>query len=218
MNQAKTGRFIAQCRKKKGLTQVRLAEKMGVTNRAVSKWETGKSLPDAALMLPLCECLGITVNELLSGQRLEPDRYSAAAEKNLLTLRQENERQVRLLLDSEIWLTAPGIAACVLLMVTAGVATLPTPARIALIAVALALILAMSATALRIEQKAGYYECRACGCRWVPSYAAVLWAPHMGRMRYLTCPRCGVKSWQRKVITADEPALIASESIRRSRR
>lgn len=217
MNQAKTGRFIAQCRKKKGLTQARLAEKMGVTNRAVSKWETGKSLPDAALMLPLCECLGITVNELLSGQKLEDAQYSAAAEKNLLALRQKNEHQARLLLDSEIWLTAPGIAACLLLVVTAGVATLPVPARIVLIAVALALILVMSAAALRIEQKAGYYECRVCGWRWVPSYMAMFWAPHLGRMRYLRCPHCGVKSWQRKVITADGPVLTASESTLRSR-
>ena len=71
MDQVKIGRFVAECRKGKGLTQAKLAEMLGITDRAVSKWETGKSMPDASLMLPLCEILGISVNELLSGERIE---------------------------------------------------------------------------------------------------------------------------------------------------
>ena len=70
MDQLKTGMFISELRKEKSLTQAQLAEKLGITDRAVSKWETGRSLPDAAIMLELCEILGITVNELLSGERL----------------------------------------------------------------------------------------------------------------------------------------------------
>lgn len=70
MNQEMIGKFISSCRKDKGLTQMQLAEKLNISNRAVSKWETGKSLPDASNMLELCELLGITVNELLSGERL----------------------------------------------------------------------------------------------------------------------------------------------------
>ncbi len=70
MDQGKIGRFIATCRKENGLTQVALAEKLGITDRAVSKWENGKSLPDPSIMLELCELLGINVNELLTGKRL----------------------------------------------------------------------------------------------------------------------------------------------------
>ena len=70
MNQQMIGKFISSCRKDKGLTQMQLAEKLNISNRAVSKWETGKSVPDVSIMLELCEILGITVNELLSGERI----------------------------------------------------------------------------------------------------------------------------------------------------
>ena len=75
MNQEMIGKFISSCRKDKGLTQMQLAEKLNITNRAVSKWETGKSLPDASIMLDLCEVLGITVNELLCGERIAMENY-----------------------------------------------------------------------------------------------------------------------------------------------
>lgn len=70
MNQIGIGQFIAKCRKKKNMTQSQLAEKIGITNQAVSKWETGKSMTDISIMLELSEILGITVNELLSGKEL----------------------------------------------------------------------------------------------------------------------------------------------------
>ena len=87
MDQVKIGRFVAERRKAKGLTQAKLAEMLGVTDRAVSKWETGKSMPDASLMLPLCEILGISVNELLSGERIEMENYNKVAEENLVELK-----------------------------------------------------------------------------------------------------------------------------------
>lgn len=75
MNQVMIGKFIAKCRKEKELTQAQLAERLGITDRAVSKWETGKSMPDASVMLELCEILGITVNELLSGEKVDENNY-----------------------------------------------------------------------------------------------------------------------------------------------
>ena len=66
MDQMKIGKFIASCRKEQGMTQAVLAEKLGISDRAISKWETGKSMPDSGIMLDLCELLKITVNELLS--------------------------------------------------------------------------------------------------------------------------------------------------------
>lgn len=86
MEQVKIGKFIADCRKKLNLTQLNVAEKIGVTNRAVSKWETGKSMPDASIMLELCEILGITVNELLCGQRLSEAEEKKESEQNALTM------------------------------------------------------------------------------------------------------------------------------------
>lgn len=89
MNQETIGKFIATCRKEKGLTQAQLAEKLNITNRAVSKWETGKSIPDAAIMLDLCKILGISVNELLSGERIAMENYQKKAEENLVELQQK---------------------------------------------------------------------------------------------------------------------------------
>lgn len=86
MDQIKIGRFIAACRKDKGLTQRQLAEMLCVSDKAISKWETGKGLPEAQLMLPLCEALGISVNELLSGERLTEIEYQRKAEENMVNL------------------------------------------------------------------------------------------------------------------------------------
>lgn len=91
MNQEKIGKFIAACRKEKGYTQAALAEKLGITDRAVSKWETGKSMPDASIMLELCNELGITVNELLTGERLKTEHYQENAENNLIAMKQADE-------------------------------------------------------------------------------------------------------------------------------
>ena len=92
MDQMKTGRFIAQCRKEKGLTQFQLGEKLGVTDRAVSKWERGLSLPDASIMQDLCDTLDITINELFTGERLEHmDDYNKKMEENLLEMKKREE-------------------------------------------------------------------------------------------------------------------------------
>ena len=91
MNQEKIGSFIASCRKENGFTQAALAEKLGITDRAISKWENGKSLPDPSIMLELCELLHINVNELLTGERLDMENYKEMAEKNLMVLARQEE-------------------------------------------------------------------------------------------------------------------------------
>lgn len=92
MDQEAVGKFIAECRREKGLTQFQLAERLGLTNRAVSKWETGKCCPDASLMLELCGILGITVNELLSGEKICMENYQQKAEENLMDLQAKKEK------------------------------------------------------------------------------------------------------------------------------
>ncbi len=86
MDQKKVGTFIAQCRKEKKLTQLQLAELLEITNQAVSKWENGKGMPDVSLLQPLCDILGITLNELISGERIPTEAYKERAEKNMSML------------------------------------------------------------------------------------------------------------------------------------
>ena len=80
MDQIKIGKFISECRKKQNLTQSELADKLGITDRAVSKWETGRAMPDSSLMLELCEILKITVNDLLSGVVVSMSEYNKKQE------------------------------------------------------------------------------------------------------------------------------------------
>lgn len=94
MNQIKIGKFIAECRRKKNLTQAQLAEKLNITDRAVSKWETGKSMPDSSIMLELSEILGITVNELLSGEEVDMESYEQKANENLIALKRKDENNM----------------------------------------------------------------------------------------------------------------------------
>lgn len=94
MDQTEIGKFIAKCRKEKNLTQAQLAEKLNITDRAVSKWETGKSMPDSSIMLALCEILGITVNELLSGEKVDMESYEKKADENLITLKRKDENNM----------------------------------------------------------------------------------------------------------------------------
>lgn len=84
MDQIKIGKFIASCRKEQGMTQAALAEKLGISDQAVSKWETGKSMPDLDKISELCGYLGIDVNELLSGEKLTMEQYKEHAERNLI--------------------------------------------------------------------------------------------------------------------------------------
>ena len=86
MDLSKIGKFIAECRKNKNITQRELAEKLLITDRAVSKWERGLSLPDAGIMLELCNILDITVNELLNGEKIDMKDYKQKNEELLIEL------------------------------------------------------------------------------------------------------------------------------------
>ena len=94
MNQIDTGKFIASCRKDKNMTQVQLAEKLNISDRAVSKWETGKCMPDSSIMLELCNILDVTVNELLSGERIETKDYQKKVNENLIELKRKDENNM----------------------------------------------------------------------------------------------------------------------------
>ena len=91
MNQKKIGNFIAEVRKQQNMTQRELAEKIGVSDKTISKWETGKSMPELGYLQQLCEILQINVNELLSGERLSGDDYPRKAEETIMALMKDNE-------------------------------------------------------------------------------------------------------------------------------
>ena len=204
MDQIKIGKFISQKRKEKDLTQAQLAEKLGITDRAVSKWETGRSLPDASIMLELCELLGITVNDLLNGEVLSMNNYNEKAEKALLDMVKQKERSDKRLLTMEIVIGFVSTA-FLLAMTAVGAVFMKTQEKEwvfwLLFGIGMAQFIVCMLFALRIEQVAGYYECQKCGNRYVPDYKSVNLAMHMGRTRYMKCPKCGKKSWQKKVIS-----------------
>ncbi len=204
MNQVKIGSLIAECRKEKNLTQMQLAEKLNITDRAVSKWETGKGMPDSSIMLALCSELGITVNDLLSGERLSINNYDKKAEENLLEMKKQQEIMARKMLLLEWVLIINTLLPSLALFILVGLKVIEgLPFQIGAIALGIFLIVIGVIFGIKIETEAGYYECRACKHRYVPAYKSVFMAMHYGRTRYMKCPECGKRTWQKKVIGKD---------------
>ena len=204
MDQIKIGKFIAARRKTAGLTQMQLAEKLGITDRAVSKWENGRSLPDASIMLELCEALDISVNDLLCGEVVTVEDYNKKLEENLIEAVREKEAADKRLLSIEIVVGVISIAFLLAMEVVSAYVQAADWVRIVLMVVGFIPIAIALPFMLKIEQVAGYYECKKCGHRYVPSMKAINLAPHMGRTRHMKCPKCGEKSWQKKVISKED--------------
>lgn len=204
MDQNKIGRFIAERRKKQGLTQAQLAEKLNITDRAVSKWETGRAMPDSSVMLMLCGELKITVNDLLHGEVVTMENYDEKTENILIEMVKQKEKSDRQMLSLEILI---GIFSMIILfgfIFSAEFLQMEDWLRICLIITGFIIALVGIAFALKIEQTAGYYECAKCRHKYVPTFGSVLWAMHVNRTRYMRCPRCGKKSWQKKVLSKED--------------
>ena len=204
MNQVKIGRFIAERRKAVNLTQMQLAEKLNITDRAVSKWETGKTMPDSAIMLELCNILKIKVNELLSGEKIDMENYNKEIETKLLQLVKEKQEVDKRLLTLEVVI---GILSTIILIVPTIVAAYLQIEEWKRILIAFSGFIPGIIGflfAIKIEQVAGYYECQKCGHKYVPNYKDVTLAMHMGRTRYMKCPKCGEWSWQQITLTKDD--------------
>ena len=203
MNQTKIGKFIADCRKQKNLTQMQLAEKLNITDKAISKWERGLSLPDSSIMLELCDILGITVNDLLSGEVITMDNYNKELEKNLLEVIKQKEQADKRLLSLEIFIGYLVSTIFIALMFVASFVQMANWLRFVLICIGIIMFAVGIGSAIRIEQTAGYYKCAKCGYRYVPSYKNVLMSAHWGRTRHMRCPKCNEKSWQKKTISKE---------------
>ena len=203
MNQVKIGKFIAECRKKQNLTQMQLAEKLNITDRAISKWENGKAMPDSSIMLELCEILKISVTDLLNGEVVTMENYNKEMEHRLLEMIKQKEESDKRLLTFE-WIVV-GLSLTILFVPIFIGAYLPVEEWQKNVIVFSGFIPALIGVgcAMKIEQVAGYYECKYCKHKYVPTFNSIFWSMHMGRKRYLKCPECNKKSWQKKIINKD---------------
>ena len=200
MDQTKIGRFIANCRKKANLTQMQLAEKLGITDKAISKWERGIAMPDSSIMLGLCDILGISVNELLSGEKISIENSNQKNEQLLLDMTKEAERKNKIIWTS-MWVIM-GVSMTALFagifisafLIPEGIWQLVTILGICI------LFLIPCFYALKLEVSVGAYKCKNCGYEIVPTYSEVLWAMHRGTTRHLKCPKCNKRTWCKKVL------------------
>ncbi len=203
MDQIKIGKFIAKCRKEVNLTQMQLAEKLGITDRAVSKWENGRAMPDSSIMIELCGLLGISVNDLLGGEVVIVDNYNKELENKLIEMVKQKEQSDKRLLTLE-WVI--GVLSIIVLLVPVALGALvPMEEWKATLVIFSGFIPAFIGLffAMKIEQVAGYYECGHCKHKYVPTFKAVNFSMHIGRTRYMKCPKCKKWSWQKKVISKD---------------
>ncbi len=201
MDQIKIGKFISTKRKEKGITQSELAEMLNITDRAVSKWENGNCLPDAGTMPELCKTLNVSINDLFSGEVVDMKDNEKKYEDNLLEMTRLKEEKDRQLLALELVI---GILAVVILLTLIFISVfieMEDWTRGLLIGIGIVFFLFGMYFALKIEQIAGYYECANCHHKYVPTFSSVLWAMHCNRTRRMKCPKCGKKTWQKKVIS-----------------
>ena len=201
MNQLKIGRFIAECRKKAGLTQMQLAEKLGITDKAISKWERGLTMPDTSIMLELCDILGISVNELLSGEKIHMENNDQKNSQLLLNMAKELEKK-----NKTIWRSMWVIMIISMTTLLAGIfaAAFLIPEGIWQLVTILGICILFMIPcfyALKLEVSVGAYRCQNCGYEIVPTYKEVMMAMHKGFTRHLMCPKCRKRTWCKKVLT-----------------
>lgn len=200
MDQVKIGKFIADERKKKGYTQKQLSEKLEISDKTISKWECGNGFPEVSLLLPLCNELEITVNELLSGERVSEADYRKKAEENMVNLvREAQESKKKIVLSAMV--AGLTIIAAVPLFMLSGMLMMDNWLRVLLIVIGIVEIGMGIAIACVIDREAGAYECPDCHNKFVPDMRAYVMGPHTFTKRKLICPYCGAHKYCKKVLT-----------------
>ena len=200
MDQIKIGKFIAECRKKANLTQMQLAEKLGITDKAISKWERGLAMPDTSIMLELCDILCIGVNELLKGEKINMENNDQTNEQLLLEMAKELEKK-----NKTIWNAMWTIMAVSIIGLLGGLAIIAFfmpegPWMLIAILTLCVIFLIPCFYAVKLEVSVGAYKCKNCGHEIVPTYTQALNAMHRGTTRYLKCPNCNKRTWCKKVL------------------
>lgn len=200
MDQLKIGKFIAECRKQKKLTQLQLADKLGITDKAISKWERGIAMPDASIMLELCDILCISVNELLNGERINMENSNKKNEQLLLDMAKELETKNKIIWSSMWAIIIVSMTALIAgifiaaFLIPEGIWQLVTIIGICIV------FLIPCFYALKLEVSVGAYKCKICGHEIVPTYKEVLMAKHRGFTRHLMCPKCNKRTWCKKIL------------------
>ena len=200
MNQIKIGKFIADCRKQVNLTQMQLAEKLGITDKAISKWERGIAMPDTSIMLVLCDILGISLNELFSGEKIDMENNNQKNEQLLLEMAKDVENKNKTIWSS-MWVIM--IVSMTALFAGIFIAAFLIPEGVWQLVTILGICIVFLIPcfyALKLEVSVGAYKCKICGHEIVPTYKEAMNAMHMGFTRYLKCPNCNKRTWCKKVI------------------
>ena len=200
MDQLKIGKFIAECRRQKQLTQLQLADKLGITDKAISKWERGIAMPDTSIMLELCDILGISVNELLNGEIINVENSNEKNEQLLLDMAKELETK-----NKTIWSSMWAIMIVSMTALVAGIfiAAFLIPEGIWQLVTIIGICIVFLIPcfyALKLEVSVGAYKCKNCGHEIVPTYKEVLMAKHRGFTRHLKCPVCNKRTWCKKIL------------------
>lgn len=200
MDQIKIGGFIAEERKRKGYTQKILSEKLGISDKTISKWERGNGFPEVSLLIPLCSELDITVNELLSGERVSEEQYRKKAEENMVNLVKEaQENKKKTILSVMVGILT--ILAAVPLFMVAGMFDMRTGVRITFIVIGIVVMIIGIAVACIMDREAGAFECPECHERFIPDMKSYIMAAHTLTKRKLICPKCGAHRYCKKVLT-----------------
>lgn len=200
MDQIKIGGFIAEERKRKGYTQKILSEKLGISDKTISKWERGNGFPEVFLLIPLCSELDITVNELLSGERVSEEQYRKKAEENMVNLVKEaQENKKKIILSVMVGILT--ILAAVPLFMVAGMFDMRTGVRITFIVIGIVVLIIGIAVACIMDREAGAFECPECHERFIPDMKSYIMAAHTLTKRKLICPKCGAHRYCKKVLT-----------------
>ena len=199
MDYNKIGEFIEAERKAKGLTQTKLAAKIFVSEKTISKWENGKGVPDANSLQKLCEVFDVSLNELMSGERA-PESAKQQNEQLLLSLAKEVEDKNKI-----IWLSMWVIMIVSMIALLGGVFVcaflIPEGVWQSVVMVGLVVAFLIPCLyALKLEVCVGAYKCKKCGCKIVPTYTEVLCSMHKGFTRYLKCPNCNKRTWCKKIL------------------
>lgn len=202
MEQIKIGKFISAMRKEQNFTQRELAEKLNISDKTVSKWETGKGLPEVALMLPLCEELKISVNELLSGEKIPEENYRKKAEENMVDLvREKEESKKKITISAIVAMVGVSVLVVMILLVCSMTDILTVPIKVLLVLFGGIVFVLGIGVAVVLDRDAGTFECPKCQTRFTPDMTAYIMGPHTITKRYLKCPHCNESSYCRKRLT-----------------
>lgn len=200
MDQIRIGKFIAEERKRKGYTQRKLAEQLGISDKTISKWERGNGFPEVSLLLPLCEELEITVNELLVGERVSEEEYQEKAEENMVNLLMEAQESKKKIVLSAMIVGLTLLPALTLIIIS-GALVMENWIRVILTSIGLLVIVGGIIIACILDRDAGAFECPECKERFVPEMSAYIMGPHTITRRKLKCPKCGAHKYCKKVLT-----------------